>query len=406
MVGTSYGSWKLPFRPSILAFLAATFLTVNGQATVDLTQFPPPGTFNPYGSCNAGICLPGPWPTQDRVPTPVTAWVQAVNLSLVPNIPPRGPPSTNYGVVCGAGDSTNATMGPSGYCDYTCALACTRDEIKTCPQGVWGLTYDDGPSNYTTLILDRLKSLNLKATFFVIGSRVLQRPDILLRTYQEGHEICLHTWSHASPTTLTNEQFITEIYWVAKAVYQTIGVIPTCHRNPYGDADDRTRAVIRAMGLRNVLWNHDTSDWMSSGNPYFDPNWITNNFTIWIAAAGQNGANSPTGFISLEHDLFPIAAQQAPAAITMVNNDGFLVQPVGVCQGWNNFYQNTTYQQGAGLNPVLLGLVPAASTGPAPSAAAASAAPAPTSSPTQNTALSQGGTTGAGWSLAVGKTYA
>ena len=95
----------------------------------------------------------------------------------------------------------------------------------------------------------------------------------------------LHTWSHPSPTTLTNEQFITEIYWVAKAVYQVIGQIPTCHRNPFGDSDDRTRFIISAMGLRSVLWNHDTSDWKTNDPTLgFDPNWIVGNFSAWIQA--------------------------------------------------------------------------------------------------------------------------
>ena len=51
-------------------------------------------------------------------------------------------------------------------------------------QNTWALTYDDGPSPYTPQVLDNLSSRRFKATFFVIGSNVLQNPDILLIAYQ------------------------------------------------------------------------------------------------------------------------------------------------------------------------------------------------------------------------------
>jgi peptidoglycan/xylan/chitin deacetylase (PgdA/CDA1 family) len=48
---------------------------------------------------------------------------------------------------------------------------------------------DDGPSTNTTFALDGLKKYNAKGTFFVVGSRVLENPDILRRAYNEGHQI-------------------------------------------------------------------------------------------------------------------------------------------------------------------------------------------------------------------------
>ncbi|CAG8852257.1 1914_t:CDS:2, partial [Racocetra persica] len=65
---------------------------------------------------------------------------------------------------------------------------CSKPEtdITYCPKlKDWGLTYDDGPSANTPAILDHLKQNNQKATFFVIGSRVFQNPEILKRTVDE-----------------------------------------------------------------------------------------------------------------------------------------------------------------------------------------------------------------------------
>ena len=50
------------------------------------------------------------------------------------------------------------------------------------------LTFDDGPSQTVTpQILDLLKQEDIKATFFVLGSRVKANPDLVKREYQEGH---------------------------------------------------------------------------------------------------------------------------------------------------------------------------------------------------------------------------
>lgn len=59
------------------------------------------------------------------------------------------------------------------------------------------LTFDDGPSKTVTpLILDLLKKENIKATFFLLGSRVEYNPDLVKRAYDEGHYIANHGYSH------------------------------------------------------------------------------------------------------------------------------------------------------------------------------------------------------------------
>ncbi len=59
------------------------------------------------------------------------------------------------------------------------------------------LTFDDGPSKKVTIpILDLLKQENIKANFFVLGSRVDLYPDIVKREYEEGHYIANHGYSH------------------------------------------------------------------------------------------------------------------------------------------------------------------------------------------------------------------
>ena len=55
------------------------------------------------------------------------------------------------------------------------------------------LTFDDGPSKYTSELLDVLRKYNVKATFFVVNSYY---SDILERMNEEGHAVGLHTYTH------------------------------------------------------------------------------------------------------------------------------------------------------------------------------------------------------------------
>ena len=70
-----------------------------------------------------------------------------------------------------------------------------RRQVRVVPEwrGTIYLTFDDGPGIYTDALLDVLARYNVKATFFVTGAG---DDATILREYQEGHAIALHTWSH------------------------------------------------------------------------------------------------------------------------------------------------------------------------------------------------------------------
>lgn len=155
--------------------------------------------------------------------------------------------------------STDAGAISDGRCWWTCG-GCTREtDIVECPdKNVWGLSYDDGPSPFTPLLIDYLEEKNIKTTFFVVGSRVLSRPEMLQTEYMSGHEISIHTWSHPALTTLSNEEIVAELGWTMKVIKDTLGVTPNTFRPPYGDIDDRVRAIAAQMGLTPVIWTSYT----------------------------------------------------------------------------------------------------------------------------------------------------
>jgi peptidoglycan/xylan/chitin deacetylase (PgdA/CDA1 family) len=63
------------------------------------------------------------------------------------------------------------------------------------------LTFDDGPNAHTAEVLDALKALNVKATFFIVGNQAHRHPQLLARIAAEGHLLANHSADHELLTT-------------------------------------------------------------------------------------------------------------------------------------------------------------------------------------------------------------
>jgi peptidoglycan/xylan/chitin deacetylase (PgdA/CDA1 family) len=219
-------------------------------------------------------------------------------------------------------------------CWWTCG-GCTRStDITTCnKKGHWGLTFDDGPTESTPKLLTYLNSKNLKATFYMVGSRVISHPEMAQYQHLSGHELSVHTWSHASLTMLTNEQIVAELGWTRKAIKDVTGVTPLSMRPPRGDIDDRVRAISLAMGMTPILWTgidpnaFDTNDWrVSAGQMTAQES--AGNFSRVLDTA--NTLN--TGFIVLEHDNHAQPVNLAiGTTIPLGQSKGFTLEPVHQC---------------------------------------------------------------------------
>jgi len=134
-------------------------------------------------------------------------------------------------------------------------LFAVRTETKT-----MALTFDDGPDpNWTPLLLDRLKALGAKATFFLVGARALRHPDLVARILAEGHEIGNHSWSHVSLPRLSEGEVVKQLRRTRDALRGEGGALM---RPPYGDESFDTNRIARAMGYRVTLWSVNGGDWL------------------------------------------------------------------------------------------------------------------------------------------------
>lgn len=58
------------------------------------------------------------------------------------------------------------------------------------------LTFDDGPSVYTSKLLDTLEAEGVHATFFIVGTNAEKFPDVVKREYADGNAVGIHCWDH------------------------------------------------------------------------------------------------------------------------------------------------------------------------------------------------------------------
>lgn len=123
---------------------------------------------------------------------------------------------------------------------------------------VIALTFDDGPSKYTSKILDILKENNANATFFVIGNKVEIFKETIKKMVEFGNEIGNHSYSHKWLTKLDKQDFEMEIKKTQEIIKEITGYTPTLLRPTYGSINKNIRLN---TDLKIVMWTVDTMDW-------------------------------------------------------------------------------------------------------------------------------------------------
>lgn len=122
------------------------------------------------------------------------------------------------------------------------------------------LTFDDGPSANTPLILDTLKKYNIKATFFVIGKMANENKEMLRRERSEGHSIGNHTYSHDYKYIYADpKNFLDDLNKNSEIISSILdGYTTKLIRFPGGSFGDKRapyrEAVVKA-GYHYVDWN-------------------------------------------------------------------------------------------------------------------------------------------------------
>lgn len=123
-------------------------------------------------------------------------------------------------------------------------------------------TFDDGPHpTYTPTLLDTLKKLNIKATFFVLGEKAKKYPEIIKRMVAEGHTLASHSYDHPELPKLTPEKLREQMENTEKILQDITGKRPYVMRPPYGALNGDVKKYLKERQYGIMLWNIDTLDW-------------------------------------------------------------------------------------------------------------------------------------------------
>ncbi len=138
------------------------------------------------------------------------------------------------------------------------------------------LTFDDGPSVYTSDLLDMLDEYGVKATFFVVGN---VHPEMITQEMERGHTVGLHSYSHVySQVYESVDAFFEDLEAIGDLVQQRTGYESRLIRFPGGSSN--TVSAYYTEGIMTELvdlvtekgycyfdWNVDSDDASSEKDP-------------------------------------------------------------------------------------------------------------------------------------------
>lgn len=168
------------------------------------------------------------------------------------------------------------------------------------------LTFDDGPRQGTTdRLLDGLRQRGASATFFLIGSGIAGKEDLVKRMEAEGHQVGNHTWSHvrlqgADPATISKELQATDTL-----LKDLLGEGSYWLRPPYGLMTPGTE---QAIPVPMVKWSVDPRDWESR-----------NTEQVVRSVLSSVKPNS----IILLHDIYETSVEAALQIVDTLQQEGY-----------------------------------------------------------------------------------
>jgi peptidoglycan/xylan/chitin deacetylase (PgdA/CDA1 family) len=130
------------------------------------------------------------------------------------------------------------------------------------------ITFDDGPHPQgTPAILETLREAGARATFFLAGEQVEQRPSLVAEIVAAGHRVELHCHRHRNQLRLSARQLLEDGDRAKAAIEEASGQAVSDYRPPYGIFSAVGLRAVRGRGWRPLLWSQWGRDWTRRATP-------------------------------------------------------------------------------------------------------------------------------------------
>ncbi len=169
------------------------------------------------------------------------------------------------------------------------------------------LTFDDGPAETTSQVLDVLKAEGIHATFMMVGIHIKAHPDIVRRVMAEGHEIGCHSYDH-QPLTHLDEKHVYQQIWDSRILLGELGGHFVAFRPPWARWDDPILAACAEHHLPLIMYSM-ASDCMPGKSPAHWAHRLPNHVE--------------DGSILLMHDTYPETVQGLPMVIRELKAENY-----------------------------------------------------------------------------------
>ncbi len=172
------------------------------------------------------------------------------------------------------------------------------------------LTFDDGPDPvYGPQVAAILKAKHVPATFFLVGMRVKQYPQVARLLAADGFELGNHTYNHQDLPALKPHEIANELRLCDQDIYAATGRHTTLMRPPGVQYNDKMLGVTKALGYVTVSWTVGAKDYDKDTNADFIQERVLD--------------RTAPGAIILLHQDTPATVAALPAIINGLRAQGF-----------------------------------------------------------------------------------
>ena len=193
------------------------------------------------------------------------------------------------------------------------------------------LTFDDGPHPILSKkLLKILKTHRVRGTFFLVGNKSNENPDIVNQIQSEGHEIGNHSYNHDDLTTFNESEMINDLTKTNKILETITDSEIKYFRPPGGKLNTKLLNITGNLNLKMILWNINASDYKLKNDTFYvmDESKNKQKF-LAVRLIDHISSKARGGDIILFHNGSDESILLLPDIIKRLRNDGFTFVTMG-----------------------------------------------------------------------------